>query len=66
MWNSPLVWQLAEEPSIEPIARDIVAFLFMAVSFYLTTKVLLVLGFTSIKTNTLLNGIRDATCAGRE
>jgi hypothetical protein len=60
MWNNQAVWQLAEEPSIEPVVRATVVFLMIAVSAYLTVKVFLPLGFTSTKMNRLLNYIDDA------
>lgn len=60
MWNNQVVWQLTDEPRIEPIVRAAAALVVIATSAYLTARVFRTLGFTSGKTDTLLSDLHDA------
>lgn len=60
MLNSPVVWQMTQEPSIEPMIRGTLIILVVIVSSYLTAKILLILGLTSRKTDGVLKSIGDA------
>jgi hypothetical protein len=60
VWNYQAVWQLTEEPTIEPVVRAVLALLVIAISVYLTFRVFLALGLTSAKADRLLDDVGTA------